>query len=336
MNDKHTNEPTNSITVPDLSEGYSDVVETNESESQAKKLPLHGFSRLLMFLVIFTLGLGSGYLIWETELLQNNKTQITISDMISQINPPDGYQLSVTYGDTGPRMITAGAIDYDKFLQVYDRAGSPLTDAQKEILTSGSDKHIVFNNENAYFLLNYFWALGLVNNNPILMEGPMMQNGSEEVGRFASTGGWTIGTKPATDIYSSALLLTLSSEQQTRLENVTQNIYRPCCNNPTHFPDCNHGMAMLGMLTLLASEDASETELYEAAKYANAYWYPQQYLELALYFDAVDGQEFAKVDSQKVVSGDFSSGSGFGQVHQYLVTNGLLEQAPGSGNSCGV
>ena len=334
MIDKHTDESSDIVAPPELHGGND--VETKISRSRVQKTPKLGLLQLLIFLITFGLGLGSGYLLWETELLQTRKTQKTISDMLSQINPPEGYQLSATYGDTGPGMMTAGAIDYDKFLQVYDRAGRPLTDTQKEILTQGSDKHIVFNNENAYFLLNYFWALGLVNNNPILIEGPMMQNGSEGVGRFASTGGWTIGAKPATDLYASTPLLTLSSEQQTRLENVTQNIYRPCCNNPTHFPDCNHGMAMLGMLTLLASEDASETELYEAAKYANAFWYPQQYLELALYFDSVDGQEFEEVESQKVVSRDFSSVTGFSKTHQYLVTNGLLEQAPGSGNSCGV
>ena len=332
---KHTDKSSNIGAAPDLSEGNINVDETNMDESRAKKTPKLGFLRPFILLITFTLGLGTGYLLWETELLQTENSPAT-PDLQSQINPIEGYQLSVTYGDIGPAMVTAGAIDYDKFLQVYERAGQPLSDAQKEILTQGTDERIVFNNENAYFLLNYFWALGLVNDNPILTEGPMMQYGPEEVGRFASTGGWTIGLKPATDLYASASLLTLTSEQQDRLERVAQNIYRPCCNNPTHFPDCNHGMAMLGMLTLLASEDASETELYDAAKYANAYWYPQQYFELAIYFDAVEGQEFAEIDSQKIVSIDFSSGEGFSQVHQYLLANGLLEQAPGSGNSCGV
>ncbi len=299
--------------------------------------------------ITFLIGIGSGYYLWGREHAQDSveisineitpspdDNQNQLEEIIRQINPPEGYSLPVKYGDIGPAMLASGAIDYDKFLQVYDRAGQPLSEAQKEILTQGSDKPIVFNNENAYFLLNYFWALGLVNQNPILVEGPMMQYGLDEVGRFASTGGWTIGAKLATELYASTPLLTLTSKQQDRLDEVAQNVYRPCCNNPTNFPDCNHGMAMLGMLTLLASEDASETELYDAAKYANAFWYPQQYFELAVFFDAVDGQEFAKVDSRRVVSSDFSSGTGFNQVHQYLVTNGLLEQAPGSGNSCGV
>ena len=33
------------------------------------------------------------------------------------------------------------------------------------------------------------------------------------------------------------------------MENkIAKGIYRPCCNNSTYFPDCNHGMAMLGLL----------------------------------------------------------------------------------------
>lgn len=293
------------------------------------------FLRLLMLLIAFTLGLGGGYLLWEVDLLELNKS-LARADLMAQINPADGYQLPITYGDIGPNLLAAGGIDYDRFVQVYDRAGAPLSAAQNEILMEGSNDRIVLNNENAYFLLNFFWALGLVNDNPILTDGPMMQYGAQQVGRFASTGGWTIGAKPATELYASTPLLTLTSEQQARLESVAQNVYRPCCNNPTHFPDCNHGMAMLGLLTLLASEGASEAEMYEAAKYANAFWYPQQYVELALYFAAVDGQEFGQVDAAKILSRDFSSVAGFGQVHEYLSINGLLEQPSGGGNSCGV
>lgn len=335
MSDTYFDEPAPFAEAPELSEEGLRKEAVDATGSTVNTTPTRRVIKLLTLLITFALGLGSGYLLWGTDLPQTIKVQ-TGTDLASQVNPPEGYQLSVTYGDIGPELLATGAIDYDKFVQVYDRAGRPLSDVQKGILTQGSEAQIVIDEDNAYFLLNYFWALGLVNHNAILTEGPMMQYGPEQVGRFASTGGWTIGTKPSTELYASAPLLTLTSEQQARLEEVAQNIYRPCCNNPTHFPDCNHGMAMLGMLTLLASQDASEDELYEAAKYANAFWYPQQTYELALYFEAAEGPEFSEVDPRKVVSQEFSSGSGFGNVHQYLATNGLLEQAPGGGNGCGV
>ena len=262
--------------------------------------------------------------------------QKELNDLIQQINPPGGYALPITYGDIGPQLLAAGAINYDRYQQVYEQAGQPLTAAQQTILQDGSDAQIVINQESAYFLLNFFWAFGLTNQNPVLTEGPMMQKGEDQIGRFASTGGWTIGTKQATDLYASKAIITLSPEQQTRLEEVASAVYRPCCNNPTIFPDCNHGMAMLGLLELLAFQDATVDKMFEAAKYVNAYWFPQQTLEIALFHKTGQDLDFSKVDSQEVVGPTFSSGSGFQAVHQWLTENGVLEGTSGSGSSCGV
>src|SRR4030067_1081356 len=142
--------------------------------------------------------------------------------------------------------------------------------------------------------------------------------------------------KKPPDLYASREIVTLTEEQQARLLEVASAVYRPCCNNPTHFPDCNHGMAMLGLLELMASQNASSEEMFETAKYVNAFWYPQQMLEVATAFKASKNVDFAEADAKTVVSDQYSSGSGFQAVHQYLSQNGLLEQAPSSGGSCGV
>src|SRR3989304_6041912 len=135
--------------------------------------------------------------------------------------------------------------------------GEPISNPQMEILTKGSAEEIVITGENAHFLLNFFWAVGLANKNSILTEGPMVQNSDGQIERFASTGGWTLATKSVTGLYASMDLIPLTPEQQARVEEVASAVYRPCCNNPTIFPDCNHGMAMLGLLELLDSQDAS-------------------------------------------------------------------------------
>jgi hypothetical protein len=194
----------------------------------------------------------------------------------------------------------------------------------------------VINRDNAYFLLNFFWAWGLTNQNPVLTEGPMMVKGKDQVGNYASTGGWTIGTKPPTELYASTMIMYLTEEQQDRLLDVASAVYRPCCNNPTHFPDCNHGMAMLGLLELMASQNATADEMFAAAKYVNAFWYPQQMLEVATVFKATQNVDYAQADARGVVSSKYSSGTGFQAVHQWLASKGLLEQAPSSGGSCGV
>jgi hypothetical protein len=303
----------------------------------------------LTLLVIFLLGGISGYLLRgylaqqraaaqlaEQQALQQEANAI-LAELARQVNPPKGYALPVSYGDLGPQLIAFGAIDFDRFAQVYDRSGHPLTPDQKEILLEGSRANIILNRDNAHFLLNFFWALGLVNQNPLLTEGPMMQYGGyEQIGNFASTGGWTIGAKLATEIYASAPLLTLTPEQQARLEEVAFAVFRPCCNNPTAFPDCNHGMAMLGMLTLMASNDASTDEMFTAAKYANAFWFPQQNLEVALFFQKAQDTAFAKVDARHVTSKQVASSSGYRQVRQWLGSQGFLPQSTGQGNGCGV
>ncbi len=254
----------------------------------------------------------------------------------SQISLPDSYQLPVSFGDIGPRLLAAGAINYDHFVQTYERAGQALNEVQLAILEKGSDVPVVINQDNAYFLLNFLWALGLTNQNPLLDEGPLMEYSEGDIGRFASTGGWSIGMRPATELYSSKALISLTSEQQTRLENVAYNVYRPCCNNHTAFADCNHGMAMLGLLELIAGQGASEDEMFEAAKYVNSFWYPQQALETAVFFQTTMDLDYDQVDGRMAVGPEVFSGSGFQSVHEWLANNGQLEQTPNGGGSCGV
>lgn len=330
------------------------VAQANEPESS---LTWSGpRSTALILLLVYALGLGTGYLFWGRSPIRplNTTTKASAASPAAsptlkkislsaeqavpelQVDTPAEYTIPISYGDIGPQLLTAGAIDQSHFAQVYEQAGQPLTKQQLEILTQGSQTRIVISRENAYFLLNFFWALGLTNQNPILEEGPMMQHGKGEVGGYASTGGWTIGAKPATALYSSAPIITLTPEQQARLEEVAKAVYRPCCDNSTAFPDCNHGMAMLGLLELMASQDASVDEMFAAAKYANAFWFPQQTMEQAIFFKATRGVDFAEVDARQLVGPEASSGSGFRAVHQWLVENKLLDQVPNTGSNCGV
>jgi hypothetical protein len=124
-------------------------------------------------------------------------------------------------------------------------------------------------------MLNMLWAFGLANKNPILENGPMMDPSYGGAGNFASTGGWTLAKGDTMSHYSMHTLVTLSPAQQALVEKVAKNVYRPCCRNSTYFPDCNHGMAMLGLLELLAGEGATEEEMYKTAQDVNALWFPQ-------------------------------------------------------------
>ncbi len=304
---------------------------------------------VLFAVCVFLVGLGSGYVLGAIRPTQVAAGGPVIAPpdsptathppelaLIDQVNPPQGYTLTVSLGDLGPRLVAAGGIDAQRFAQVYQEAGRPLTAGQQAALVQNSSTPIVINHENAYFLLNFFWAVGLVNENPILTEGPMMAGGRDQVGNFASTGGWTLGTKPATELYASRPLITLTPAQQARLIEVASAVYRPCCDNPTLFPDCNHGMAMLGLLELMAAHDATAEDMFTAAKYVNAFWFPQQTFELATLFQAQKQLSFDQIPARQLVGKAYMSSSGFQAAHQWLVAHNQLPQAPSQGGSCGV
>ncbi|MFZ5920263.1 MAG: hypothetical protein ACOYY3_04320 [Chloroflexota bacterium] len=167
-----------------------------------------------------------------------------------------------------------------------------------------------------------------------MTNGPITLYSEGNIERFASTGGWTLGSKPVGDLFASQPLITLDPHQQALVEEAAALIYRPCCDNPTLFPDCNHGMAMLGLLELMASQNASLDELLLAAKYVNAFWFPQQALETAIYLETQQGVSFRDADPAMIVGKELSSGSGFAAVHQNLHSSGLIEQMPGDAGSC--
>jgi len=83
----------------------------------------------------------------------------------------------------------------------------------------------------------------------------------------------------------------------------------------------------------MASQGATADEMFEAAKYVNAYWFPQQTLESALYLKTNQGVDFADADAWLVVGREMSSASGSKMVHADLQSKGLLPQAPGQGSS---
>lgn len=275
-------------------------------------------------------------IIFNRQQKQDVNTTTTNKNLFNDINPEKGFQLNASYGSLGPDMVHLGVLDLEKFKSAYEKSGSSLTPEQLDILTKGSNKKITINQENAYFLLNYFWAVGLGNKSKVLTEGDMIQYGKDQVGNFASTGGWSLSKNNPMDYYAKGDLIALTPQQEELVNKVASNIYRPCCNNSTAFPDCNHGMALLGVLELMASKGATENQMYDAAKYFNAYWFPGNYYDIALYFKNKEGKSFAQVPGQIILGKNYSSASGWQSVKQWLASKGLIQEAPKQGGSCGV
>ena len=255
------------------------------------------------------------------------KTPETDKTIFEEVNPSAGYEINAVFGDLGPRMVASGVIDMNKFKPT----------GYEDILTKGSTQKIKITAQNSYFLLNFFWAVGLNNKSKILTDGDMVKYGGEkDLGNFASTGGWTLAKGDPMNFYAKTALITLTPQQEELVQSVASNIYRPCCNNPTSFPDCNHGMALLGVLELMAANGADQNQMFEAAKYFNAFWFPGNYYDLATYFKNKEGKNYKNIDAKIILSKDHSSASGYQTVKKWLIDNGFVKDSPKSSGGCGV
>ena len=218
------------------------------------------------------------------------------------------FELPVIWNNLGRQLVEAGVIDGERFKKLY--IGEEEYD---KLLNSNNLGKLEITRENAGLLLNLFWALGLANKNEILEKGEMANPKYGGVGNFASTGGWTIAQGNAMEHYSRHKFFDLTPEQQTLVDKVSKGIYRPCCGNSTHFPDCNHGMAMLGLLELMASQGVSEQDMWKTALTVNSYWFPDTYLTIASYLKG-KGMEWKDMDPQEILGVNYSSAQGYAKI----------------------
>jgi len=308
----------------------------NIEDTQPAEPPKKDYT-LAISLLVSSLIFASAWVYTERLKIADNarKTGITLgstqkSALEEKVLPTDGVVLPVKWRDLGAQLVSVGAIDEEKFTSLYDQRGQ-FTEEYKKLLLGNSDDKLKITEENAGYLLNLFWALGLANNNPILTSGEMSNKKYGGVGNFASTGGWILANGSPMEHYSRHELFRLTPEQQSLVDTVSRGIYRPCCNNSTHFPDCNHGMAMLGLLELMASQGASEQDMYKAALAVNSYWFPDTYVTIAAYMKN-KGVEWKDVNPQEILGVNYSSASGY----QWVASQVEEPQQQRGGSGCGV
>ena len=256
---------------------------------------------------------------------KNAKERAAFQALADAVTPKEGFTLPISWGDLGKELVKAGVIDQAKFEEAVQA-----TPEQKKILDGGIDAPVTINSENSQFVVDLLWAIGLAQKSIIYTDGPFGNEYKGQEGNFASTGGWTLAKGDATKYLNKFNLIALTPDQQKRVADIAQNIYRPCCDNPTWFPDCNHGMAALGAIEMMVAKDLPDEEIYRNILKLNSFWFPDNYLTAAIYFDRQD-ISWDKVDAKKVLGKDFSSATG-AQRLQTIV--GPLPGQP-TGGSCG-
>lgn len=283
-------------------------------------------------IIVILLVLGISW--YAVRLPKNQKAEILSHsarlspEQQKEISLQNWVELPVKWSDIRVQMTEAGVIDKVKFENLYSQRGG-LSEADKKLLESSNNGNIVITPENSGVILNMLWAFGLANKNPILENGPMMDPKYGGAGNFASTGGWTLAKGKAMDHYSMHKFIILTPEQQALVERVAKNIYRPCCGNSTYFPDCNHGMAMLGLLELMASQEVTEEDMYKVALQVNTLWFPGQYAAIKTFVTS-QGVDWNTIDPKKILGAEYSSASGIQKVMSQIKPQ---EQKGGTG--CG-
>lgn len=273
---------------------------------------LHFLTYILYLIVGMYIGLIGNKLtdgqLYNILLFRREKTLAQIQEIVV---PKQGYSFTITWKDTGQRLIKDGVIDETKLAQALLRKDK-LTDEYKKYL-NGSTQKIVLTKENAHFWLDVLWGLGLANKNNILESGEIQKYG--DASQFASTGGYTLGKEESMVYFSKYSYIPLNEKQQKRLQEIASNIYRPCCGNSVAFPDCNHGMAMLALVELMLYQNYSTEDIYKTALAFNSVWFPQTYWDIAYHFEK-NGRDYTQVSPQQVLSKTFSSAMGYAVIQK--------------------
>lgn len=306
----------------------------NKSMENKKNKVVQSSILIATIIISSSLGYAVGIRAGTQQLVKGSIQKKTlISKLEEKVLPSNGTILPVVWGDLGVKLVKEGVIDREKFKSLYEQRGQ-LTDENRKLLEGINNGKLKITNENSGYLLNLFWALGLGNKNEILETGEMSDPRYGGAGNFASTGGWIIAKGKPMDHYSKHTFITLTPEQQTLVDKVSRGIYRPCCGNSVHFPDCNHGMAMLGLLELMASQGVSEKDMWKTALAVNSYWFPDTYLTIATYMKN-KGIDWNDVNPQEILSATYSSSQGYANISAQVIVPEKSQQSSGGGCSVG-
>jgi hypothetical protein len=222
--------------------------------------------------------------------------------------PEDSVATRFTFGGAIARLVAGGAVVPEKMAAVYRQRGG-LPDWVVNALKGQGSGEIELSQANMPYLLNLLWPLGIANLAAFKDRNPIPW---ETLPRLASTGGWNLGVDSnGASYYNGIAAVPLTAEQDAMVERMAAAIYRPCCDNATLFPDCNHGAAMLGFLELTAAQGLPEARIWQLAKVLNGFWYPKQYVAMALLFDLRDNSDWEQVSPQTLLGKDYSSISGW-------------------------
>jgi hypothetical protein len=261
------------------------------------------------------------------------QTRATVLDAVAlSVLPPGGYRSRISLGKSIVELVEHGVIVPLKFARIGERSGG-IPSGLPAALSAPTETPILLTTQNANAWVNLLWPLGLANYMSANVHSPIS---GASLASFASTSAWTLGAEPNGAAYFNRFkVVELTPIQEAEVMTVASRSYRPCCNNPTFFQDCNHGSALLGLLELGAAQGLTEQELWREALAFNSFWFASYYVQTAYYFTIVKNIDWEHVDPALVMGKDYSSGGGWSaNVDGELRRRTFMRRQP-DGAACG-
>jgi hypothetical protein len=287
-------------------------------------------ARVPKWAATFALCFLASHAVWASSAAPSDLERKALhSAAMTTTMPPEGYQSRISFGNSIVVLVRQGVIDPRKVEALYAQSSASVSEELRSLLAKPSYRPIRLTRDNARMNVNLLWALGLANHLDANARSPL--NGPA-LARFASTGGWTLGNESEGARYFNRFaIVPLTTAQEALVVRVALRTFRPCCNNPTFFQDCNHGSALLGLLALGARQGLDEQALFREALAFNSFWFPHHYAQMALYFSMVKGTAWSDVEPRKAMSAVFSSAKGWRMnVAADLERHGLMPEQGGA------
>ena len=142
---------------------------------------------------------------------------------VNSVIPPKPVRTGLDLGKPVAKLVEAGAIHPEKFLDAYKGRG-PVPEWVSLVL-DGQQQELVLSAENAPFNLNLLWPLGLATKTAFNDKSPI--NG-KDLQNFASTGGWILGrANNGAAYFNKVEILSLSPEQSSLAYKIAEKTFRP-------------------------------------------------------------------------------------------------------------
>ncbi len=234
-----------------------------------------------------------------------------IEALRKQVAPAEGVTIPVEWGNLLPDLKALDAVDAELLNKgLVSARGYGLTATEIERFNGTSREFVRIDNESKTYLMYIFWALAFVNSNPILNSSAhMYENNTSPVGAAK---------------YGSHAILEFNETEQSLIDDIALNSYRPCCNGPTLKPDCSHGFAALGLVEFLVSKGLERDKIFKILLQFNGYSFTDQYIDIALALEE-QGQNWSNVNATQVVGYSYSSLEAHQAIREYLIERGIYD-----------